>query len=98
MVVDGSAIFVGYTDLACLRVRGHRRCRLLLRISPLVDWWPWNRKPPSDASQGETKERIGYRGRPGSTTTFRGTRWFGQKLDTDIDNEGDIDVEDSDVG
>jgi hypothetical protein len=40
--------------------------------------------------------RVGYRGRPGSTARFRGTR-FGESLDTDIDNQGDIDVEDSDV-
>jgi hypothetical protein len=40
--------------------------------------------------------RTGYRGRPGSTGTFRATT-FGSSLDTDIDNEGDVDVEDSDL-
>ena len=40
--------------------------------------------------------RTGYKGRPGSTGTFRGTT-FGSSLDTDIDNEGDVEVEDSDL-
>jgi len=47
-------------------------------------------------SPGVSLGRVGYRGRQGSTGKFRGTT-FGEGLDTDIDNEGDVDVEDSDV-
>jgi hypothetical protein len=71
-------------------------CLALMAMIALVLWTPlrgWLGIPPHLT---ESRGRVGYRGRPGSTATFRRTR-FGETLDTDIDNEGDIDVDDSDV-
>jgi hypothetical protein len=50
---------------------------------------------PPEAPSSPTG-RVGYKGRPGSIGKFRGTT-FGERLDTDIDNEGDVNVEDSDL-
>lgn len=44
----------------------------------------------------ERQGRTGYKGHPGSTGRFRNTD-FGDTLDVDIDNEGDVDVEDSEL-
>ncbi len=72
----------------------------LVGVGVLVCAWglvAWRQRK---ANLGERDDRapgrIGYKGRPGSTGTFRRTR-FGDGLDVDIDNEGDIDVDDSDL-
>jgi hypothetical protein len=70
-------------------------CLLLAAVVVVVLWTPlrgWLGIP----KPGGSSRRTGYRGHPGSTATFRRTR-FGSGLDTDIDNEGDIDVDDSDI-
>ena len=77
-------------------------CLALAAAIAIVLWTPlrgWLGIPPATRAGKPTPPpggRTGYRGRPGSTATFRRTR-FGEGLDTDIDNEGNIDVDNSDV-
>lgn len=75
-------------------------CFALAAMIALVLWTPlrgWLGIPAKGrAVQDAPAGRVGYHGAPGSTATFRNTR-FGTGLDKDILNEGDIDVDGSDV-
>lgn len=76
-------------------------CFTIAAMIALVLWTPlrgWLGISLKNApSTGESTGRVGYHGRPGSTGNFRGTK-FGSGLDTDILNEGHVEVHDSDVG
>src|SRR4051812_14455766 len=63
---------------------------------PLRDWL--GLQPHEDeAPTPQERERIGYRGRPGSYGNLAGSR-FGEGLDVGIDSEGDVDAPGSDFG
>jgi hypothetical protein len=71
-------------------------CLVVAGMIATVLWTPmraWLGIPPAAHGAG----KIGYRGRRGSTGRFNRSR-FGEGLDTAIDNEGDIEVDDSDIG
>lgn len=66
---------------------------------PPIRRWLGLKLHRSAAAPGESSTetgRVGYKGHPSGTATFRGTT-FGSDLDTSIDNEGQIDVQDSEL-
>jgi hypothetical protein len=51
---------------------------------------------PLEGASTETGGRVGYRGHPGSYGNLKNAT-FGEKLDTAIDNEGDVDASEADI-
>lgn len=67
-------------------------------VPPLRRWLglKLGRPTATEGESGTDTGRVGYKGRASGTATFRGTT-FGSDLDTAIDNEGQIDVQDSEL-
>jgi hypothetical protein len=59
------------------------------RLGEMIEWLTG-----AEADQQLAAGRTGYRGRKGSRANLRGAR-FGSKLDTGIENEGDVEAEES---
>ena len=72
-------------------------CGVLAFVIAIVLWTPlrgWLGIPPAVGT--EPVGRVGYRGRLGSYGNLKNAT-FGDKLDTAIDNEGDVDASEADI-
>jgi hypothetical protein len=91
-----AAVVIGFLAAGPL---GAAICGVLAVVLALILWTPlrgWLGIPPKQEPSTETGGRVGYRGRPGSYGNLKNAT-FGEKLDTAIENEGDVDASEADI-